>query len=246
MDANKAVDDDQFQSAKHFDGENFAGGQNRVVELRAQVIAGVQADDASSARIALGSALHGIQDFYSHSNWVELHLDVDPIPVWDLAGSSLPSDVVSGTWVLGRPKNCRPGTPSHSELNKDDAHSDSGREIVGAGPHQGKTLFDLASDVAVRASVQQLGRLRDVKVHFLTEGPIAQQLWAHDLTAEALVGLAAESSRFCAKEGASCSARRCRVASSASGGSVSTSWLTAPASASISTIRRRSAIVPSS
>ncbi len=72
VDANKAVDDDQFQSAKHFDGENFAGGQNRVVELRAQVIAGVQADDASSARIALGSALHGIQDFYSHSNWVEL------------------------------------------------------------------------------------------------------------------------------------------------------------------------------
>lgn len=193
--ANVLQDLYQTDSRMHFDNCAFSAGADYVHDEWSLIEASAESSEPTALG-ACGRLLHAVQDFYSHSNWVELHLDVDPIPVWDLAGSSLPSDVVSGTWVLGRPKNCRPGTPSHSELNKDDAHSDSGREIVGAGPHQGKTLFDLASDVAVRASVQQLGRLRDVKVHFLTEGPIAQQLWAHDLTAEALVGLAAESSRF--------------------------------------------------
>lgn len=71
-DANREVDSDQFSSAKHFDGENFTGGQTRVVDLLDQVVTKVRANDTAGARSSLGSALHTTQDFYSHSNWSEL------------------------------------------------------------------------------------------------------------------------------------------------------------------------------
>jgi len=70
--ANKEVDKDQHSSAKHFDGENFTGGQLRVTRLIASVIADLQADDAETARDTLGGALHTVQDFYAHSSWVEI------------------------------------------------------------------------------------------------------------------------------------------------------------------------------
>ena len=70
--ANAAVDEDQFLSAKHFDAENFPGGQNFVLANRKLVVSTIQQDSAGSARFYLGQALHTIQDFYSHSNWVEL------------------------------------------------------------------------------------------------------------------------------------------------------------------------------
>lgn len=70
--ANAAVDEDQFSSAKHFDGENFAGGQSFILSNRQQLIAAIQQDSAGTARHHLGQALHTIQDFYSHSNWIEL------------------------------------------------------------------------------------------------------------------------------------------------------------------------------
>ena len=39
-----------------------------------------------------------MQDFYSHSNWVELHQHLAPIPVWDVNVASLPAGVLSGTY----------------------------------------------------------------------------------------------------------------------------------------------------
>ncbi|MBW4503085.1 MAG: hypothetical protein KME57_26845 [Scytonema hyalinum WJT4-NPBG1] len=74
--ANKDTDDlpNQFNSEKHFDGEDFLGGSKRVMDLKERVISKVTSDSpqATSARNDLGTALHTIQDFYAHSNWVEL------------------------------------------------------------------------------------------------------------------------------------------------------------------------------
>jgi hypothetical protein len=70
--ANEKVDDDQKTASKHFDGESLPEGQVRIIALRESVIKALQNNDADGARIALGSALHTIQDFYSHTNWVEL------------------------------------------------------------------------------------------------------------------------------------------------------------------------------
>ncbi|KAK3364687.1 hypothetical protein B0T25DRAFT_628270 [Lasiosphaeria hispida] len=74
-DANMQVDDDEaHDSAAHFDGENFPGGQARLSGSVAKIKAALSSSplDVKLARSELGSALHTLQDFYSHSNWIEL------------------------------------------------------------------------------------------------------------------------------------------------------------------------------
>ncbi len=71
-DANKNVDEDQFQAHLHFDGEQFNTGQNRVVALLFDAVTEAQANNMADARKSVGSALHSVQDFYAHSNWIEL------------------------------------------------------------------------------------------------------------------------------------------------------------------------------
>ncbi|GAB1541751.1 hypothetical protein NUACC21_44230 [Scytonema sp. NUACC21] len=76
VDANKDTDQpvNQFNTEKHFDGEDFPGGSQRLVNLKERTITKVIGEEpvASSARKDLGGALHTLQDFYAHSNWVEL------------------------------------------------------------------------------------------------------------------------------------------------------------------------------
>jgi von Willebrand factor A domain-containing protein 7 len=55
----------------HFDDETFFAGQLRLFGKLSDIRDRLNADDVSGAREALGQALHTIQDFYSHSNWVE-------------------------------------------------------------------------------------------------------------------------------------------------------------------------------
>jgi hypothetical protein len=64
--ANVEVDKDQNHSDKHFDGENFVGGQSRLLDLKGKVVAKLKANDVKGARENLGQALHTLQDFYSH------------------------------------------------------------------------------------------------------------------------------------------------------------------------------------
>src|SRR6266850_4046870 len=70
-DANAEVDGDQHTAAKHFDGESFPEGQVRLTGLFNDIKSSLASSNADGARKALGQALHTIQDFYSHSNWVE-------------------------------------------------------------------------------------------------------------------------------------------------------------------------------
>ena len=73
IEANAGVDDIQKFGFWHFDGESFPNGRDRVVALKAQVISQLQnSSDGAAARQSLGQALHTLQDFYSHSNWIEL------------------------------------------------------------------------------------------------------------------------------------------------------------------------------
>ena len=100
--ANSKVDKDQKHSAKHFDGENFEGGQyvlTGAVTSNLSLLAGLNetnddqydlihkiqqhlaAGQATLRREALGKALHTMQEFYAHTNYIELgnktpHLDV--------------------------------------------------------------------------------------------------------------------------------------------------------------------------
>ncbi len=81
--ANKATDciPCQEDASLHFDDEAFAAGTIRLLNLKEGIISKITASspDGESARRDLGGALHTLQDFYAHSNWVELGniIDID-------------------------------------------------------------------------------------------------------------------------------------------------------------------------
>ena len=62
-------------SSAHFDGEDFAKSQKRLTDFKLKVKELMMAKNPNvkDAREYLGRALHTLQDFYSHSNWVELN-----------------------------------------------------------------------------------------------------------------------------------------------------------------------------
>jgi hypothetical protein len=83
-DANQLVDVDFVHSARHVDGEAFPESQILLTDLSRQVQVALRNNNLVGARFVLGQALHTVQDFYSHTNWVE-------------AGNTLPNP------DLGRP-----------------------------------------------------------------------------------------------------------------------------------------------
>jgi hypothetical protein len=75
---NAKVDDEcslrlscQVHAENHFDGESFPEGQQRIIQLEKALISAMSTNSTDSARQSLGQALHTLQDFYSHSNWIE-------------------------------------------------------------------------------------------------------------------------------------------------------------------------------
>lgn len=81
--ANVAVDSNEDQvSSAHFDAENFQEGNARLLALRSCVIREILSGSLENARVSAGRLLHTLQDFYSHSNWIELG---NRIPHPDLA-----------------------------------------------------------------------------------------------------------------------------------------------------------------
>ncbi|XP_058163665.2 von Willebrand factor A domain-containing protein 7 [Dasypus novemcinctus] len=56
----------------HFDAERLGRGRERLAGALREALVAARAGDHSLARQRLGAALHALQDFYSHSNWVEL------------------------------------------------------------------------------------------------------------------------------------------------------------------------------
>lgn len=72
-DANADVDlgEEQELAAAHFDSEQFQAGQNRLVELRQTIVTHISMLNFEMARMETGRMFHTLQDFYSHSNWIE-------------------------------------------------------------------------------------------------------------------------------------------------------------------------------
>lgn len=56
----------------HFDDEMLNEGRNIITERIMAVKASNQQENFETARLKLGELLHPLQDFYSHTNWVEL------------------------------------------------------------------------------------------------------------------------------------------------------------------------------
>src|SRR5205085_2232667 len=64
-------------TANHFDGCNFSGGSAVVRDNEASAVASLDPaapspESDAAAIVSFARALHAVQDFYAHSNWVEL------------------------------------------------------------------------------------------------------------------------------------------------------------------------------
>ncbi|XP_050961760.1 von Willebrand factor A domain-containing protein 7 [Labeo rohita] len=70
---NTQTDVTDIASAKHhFNSEKFLDGKALIIKGIEDIAADVKKEDFENARKTLGSILHTLQDFYSHSNWIEL------------------------------------------------------------------------------------------------------------------------------------------------------------------------------
>jgi hypothetical protein len=80
--ANSDVDfgEEEMLAPAHFDAEQFESGQNRLIALRQSVVSSIKAGNYVAARMDMGRMFHTLQDFYSHSNWIENDNEV-PNPV---------------------------------------------------------------------------------------------------------------------------------------------------------------------
>ncbi|XP_077426275.1 von Willebrand factor A domain-containing protein 7 [Vanacampus margaritifer] len=56
----------------HFNSEAFLEGRSLITNGMASIKANIRTENFKAARETLGRVLHTLQDFYSHSNWVEL------------------------------------------------------------------------------------------------------------------------------------------------------------------------------
>lgn len=170
----------QFESKAHFDNCAFNEAIGYLDSLLAEVdgyVKGAQvakdhgdlaAKDASllKAFFALGQALHGVQDFYAHSNYVELSVervkratDIEVIAPWKktgkeqiagLVGNSPGKGLVSGFVFWGFPQTCTMSALSHADLAKDKATTPSGKVKV---PHlENWSRYQIAVQLAREAS----------------------------------------------------------------------------------------------
>jgi flagellar hook capping protein FlgD len=79
-DANEATDGILNGSAalyhpeRHFTNERFPAASQRLMDIKQQILDALRAQrpDGPHARELFGTAIHAVQDFYAHSNWVEL------------------------------------------------------------------------------------------------------------------------------------------------------------------------------
>ncbi|XP_029009131.1 von Willebrand factor A domain-containing protein 7 [Betta splendens] len=87
---NGLVDRDLASSAAHhFNSEEFLQGRRLIIQGMVAIKASIRAENFHAARETLGRILHTLQDFYSHSNWVELGFTE---PYMNLIRPDLPLD----------------------------------------------------------------------------------------------------------------------------------------------------------
>ncbi|CAF4418758.1 unnamed protein product [Rotaria sp. Silwood2] len=67
---------EMFKEASHFDSESFIGGSKLIMKrYQSTLDAILKSDNYDQRRKTFGEMLHTIQDFYSHTNYIELAYD---------------------------------------------------------------------------------------------------------------------------------------------------------------------------
>ncbi|KAJ0061608.1 hypothetical protein NL108_005753, partial [Boleophthalmus pectinirostris] len=65
-----------LSASHHFDDESFDKGKELITDGLYTVKANIKRGNYAAARSKLGEILHTLQDFYSHSNWIEMGNDL--------------------------------------------------------------------------------------------------------------------------------------------------------------------------
>ncbi len=122
----------------HFDGCDFDGGAKFIRDQWAEIdklIKGGCEKNLCDIMKAWGRISHAVQDFYAHSNWVELGNK----DIWDLDPKSLPEEMVSGIWIVSLYVCVKEGKacPTHGLLSHD--YDDISKDKPGR-PNFGKAL----------------------------------------------------------------------------------------------------------
>jgi uncharacterized protein (TIGR03382 family) len=121
VEGNAYVDKNQVDGFWHFDGEAFNKGQQQIQTMKEWLISSLRVDRIEEARYNLGRALHTLQDFYSHSNWVDLdNTGAHPLVgrYMPLPDPAFPSENTCG--VCKTPDNCpNVGNPDQADTDKD-------------------------------------------------------------------------------------------------------------------------------
>lgn len=168
----------QFESKAHFDNCDFDNALDYVDSLVDEAgthVAAIEKAKASGDRtgmqtaakkafFALGQALHAVQDFYAHSNYVELQApkvqvvtDLEIIRPWRKEGRDRIAELrkgglISGVVWWGLPQKCPSGTKSHDDLAKDSEKTKSGGTRV--AHLENRSRYQIARFLAREASEQ--------------------------------------------------------------------------------------------
>lgn len=161
--ANIGQDDLKYQFGHdhfHYDNNSFAKADAYVLQLREECAYRIKKRDLRGARQSFGKLTHTVQDFYAHSNYIEIMLskltEPSQIQVRE-PGDSLPEEIISGklyypleaiTFIPKISKRISYLFPpdSHARLNKDDPE---------------KPNYHQAYRLAVAATTQELGRITE-------------------------------------------------------------------------------------
>ncbi|XXT15859.1 hypothetical protein WME94_37000 [Sorangium sp. So ce429] len=138
----------QASSEAHFDNCAFDESIkyiNALVAEANQVLSrsGLAPNDVKKGMSLIGRLLHGVQDFYSHTNYVELMHEKDApfnealaLPIWTANGAKLvmqlanDGTLTSGVVWWGFPKKCSAQAKTHHALAKDSGTMDSGKVVL--------------------------------------------------------------------------------------------------------------------
>ena len=137
--------------------------------------------DGPGARAAFGGLAHALQDFYSHSNWVEDNiaigqLDRMPPPLMPTCDpATLPAGLHTGFFDVNANRDdplagCPPGggpppgfIECHSTLNKDDWNTPRGIMLV-PGTNPPINNYDLTARLATKATTDLYWQVRNLIV----------------------------------------------------------------------------------
>lgn len=150
-------------SAAHFDNCALRQGADFVQQQVGEAEDAVKRQEYGAAMFALGKALHAVQDFYAHTNYVEKMAEgtgtfeeVEVMPLWTEPGRArlealLSQGLASGVVSYSDLKVCPSGSPDHNVVAKDTADfNDLARKVVPRW--QNRSHYTAALDLAEQAT----------------------------------------------------------------------------------------------